>query len=92
MRQTLYKASTFTQLGKTVGSAIYKKTLMMEGDDNTSHTHNDDECTYRGGSLVTMDENDSIDGHGNKKDSKVASFMQVLSACHSPRDVSSRKN
>lgn len=64
---------------------------MTEGDDNTAHTHNDDESTYGEGSLVTMDENDSIDGRGYEKDSKAASFMRVLSACHSPLDVSSRK-
>ena len=44
--QNLYKASTFTQLGKTVGSAIYKKKPITEGDNNTSHTHSDDESTY----------------------------------------------
>lgn len=90
--KTLYEASTFTQLGKTVRSAIYDKTpqSLGDGDDNTARTNHDDDSTYGGGSLVTMDENDTIDG-GFDKDSKANSFMRVLSACHSPNDVSPRR-
>lgn len=87
--KTLYESSTFTQLGKTVRSAIYDKAPMspLEDDDNTLH---DDESTFGGGSLVTMDENETVVDYDGKG-SATSSFMKVLSACHSPKDISPRR-
>jgi len=85
--KTLYEASTFTQLGKTVRSAIYDK-----APPNDDGTLDDDDDTLGGGSLVTMDENDTTDGQGyDHKKGATTSFMRVLSACHSPLDVSPRR-
>jgi len=98
--KTLYESSTFTQLGQTVRSAIYDKPNMpnreLLDDDDHSHT---DESTFGGGSLVTMDENDTVDDNtaGPFPKTKVAeSFMNILNACQSPAtsqdDVKLRQN
>lgn len=85
--KTLYESSTFTQLGQTVRSAINGKhsTPLMNNldDDENSQT---DESTLGGGSLITMDENETIEERpDHSKNNKLGGFMDVFNVCQYPQ-------
>lgn len=95
--KSLYELSTFTQIGRTVGSALHGKGSPMA--TNYEEQTLDDDSTFGGGSLVTMDENetytadyDDMDEGGQKRGKKSSNtgFMNLFSVCASPEDKKSK--
>lgn len=85
--KTLYETSTFTMLGKTVGTALNEKApgnpRGLKNNDDEESVNDDD--TLGVGSLVTVDE----DEEGPKmQTSAKSSILKVLAACSSPKTVS----
>ena len=81
--KTLYESSTFTQLGKTVGSALTAPPAPNSKDD--------DEDTYGGTTLLEDDQTLEITDRKQKQ----SSFLNLLSSCASPsngRDRSNKEN
>lgn len=86
--KTLYESSTFTQLGKTVRSVLNEKSPTAKDyeEEEEEQTLLDD-STIGGGSLVTLES--EADGGITQTTKKTASsFMNVLTACHSPKNAS----
>lgn len=84
--KTLYERSTFTQLGKTVGTALTDKgpvDTALDAEDDEGALVDDD--TLGVGSLVTVDDEEE------KAPAKANSLMDMFAACHSPPESSSRK-
>lgn len=72
--KTLYEASTFTQLGKTVGSAL--NVPVIQGSEET-----EDDTMGANGSMLTIDEDTDA---GGKVDQQKGSFLEALTYCTSP--------
>eukprot|EP00586_Coscinodiscus_wailesii_P020360 CAMPEP_0172504060 /NCGR_PEP_ID=MMETSP1066-20121228/174927_1 /TAXON_ID=671091 /ORGANISM="Coscinodiscus wailesii, Strain CCMP2513" /LENGTH=741 /DNA_ID=CAMNT_0013280057 /DNA_START=712 /DNA_END=2937 /DNA_ORIENTATION=+ len=90
--KTLYESSTFTQLGRTVRSVLNEKSPTAKDyeEEEEEQTLLDD-STIGGGSLVTLES--EADGGITQTTKKTAStFMNVLTACHSPKTSSPRRD
>jgi hypothetical protein len=81
--KTLYESSTFTQLGKTVGSAL--NVPVIQG----SETEEDDTMAGNG-SMLTIDEETEA---GGKMEKQKGSFLEALTYCTTPvRGSNAAKN
>mmetsp|Transcript_449 Transcript_449/g.712 ORF Transcript_449/g.712 Transcript_449/m.712 type:complete len:627 (-) Transcript_449:74-1954(-) len=74
--KTLYEASTFTQLGRTVGSALNVPMDDDDEDDRGDDTDLEDDVTKRGTVTASDKENSSIQ----------ASFFSALTSCAAPEE------
>ena len=76
--KSLYESSTFTQLGKTVGTALREDEDYEEGDSMA----NDDDETLGGGSLETVDEVE--EKKARAREATVSALSRAFAACYSP--------
>jgi hypothetical protein len=74
--KTLYESSTFTQLGRTVGSALHQPQPGPKGPDEA------DTCDYTDSSRNGDDENTRTEAQANAE----PSFMNMFAECGSPED------
>lgn len=79
--KTLYEASTFTQLGRTVRSALRNPAGDVgNGEDNTYDNTYDEDETVEVASGTTRE-------NGTKQTSKQSSLLDALTSCTSPDNV-----
>ena len=81
--KSLYESSTFTQLGKTVGTA-----LREDEYDGESTIHDDDE-TLGGGSLETVDEDE--ENKAKAREAAAGALSRAFAACYKPGPEISKK-
>ena len=81
----------FTHLGQTGGSAIYGNSNLPARDLLSVDEHSQTDKSFGAGSLVTMDENDTVENKATTSKSKITESLMSLLNPYQSRDFPGEK-